>query len=130
MYERARRFLKREDGSATVEAVLWFPFFIAMFTLVVDASMIFHNQTYVTRVIQDGNRAMSTGYLDSTSDTETFIANRLAGLSESARVATSLRDGVIHTEVSVPAGDLDVIGWFGGLKGFDPVMTAEHYYEL
>ncbi len=127
---KAKRFFRDEQGTATVETVLWFPFYIAMFTLVVDASMIFHNQTFVTRVIQDGNRAFSVGRLSGTDETQSFIRERLAGISEGADVVTRLDSGIISTTVSVPVGDLDAIGWFAGLTGFDLVMSAEHYQEM
>jgi hypothetical protein len=127
---RAKRFTDDERGSATVETVLWFPFYIAMFTLVVDASMIFHNQTFVTRVIQDGNRAFSVGRLSGTEETQRFIRDRISGLSAGADVVTRLDSGIISTTVSVPVGDLDAIGWFAGLTGFDLVMSAEHYREM
>lgn len=124
-----RAFGKSQDGSATVEAVLWFPFLIAAFTLIVDASMIFHNQSHVMRVIQDGNRLLSVGRYDENTETEDFIEQALANLSQNVEVGTVVDNGIIVTSVRVPAGDLDVIGWFSGLANVTLTVTAEHYFE-
>ena len=75
-----RRSLKNEDGNATIEAVLWLPFFLAAFTLVMDATMIFHNQSYILRVVQDTNRGVSIGKFQSESEAEEYIVAALNGV--------------------------------------------------
>ena len=75
---RSPRFLRREDGSAMVEAVLWLPIFLVIFGLMVDSALVFHGQSKVLRVVQDANRNMSIGRLDTDDDVETYITTRLA----------------------------------------------------
>lgn len=123
------RFLRRECGTATVEAVLWFPIFIAVFGLMVDAAMIFHGQAKVLRVIQDGNRNLSIGRLTTTTQTEDYIEGVLANLRITATATTTITAGVATTTVSVAANQLQMLGYFSALDSLVIDVTAEHMIE-
>ncbi len=120
---------RRDDGSATIEAVLWMPFFLAAFTFVVDGTMIFHNHSQILRVVQDANRGLSVGRYDTEAETETEIEARLASVSPNTNATTSISAGVIRTTVTVPAADLDVIGMFAGLAAPTLTLTTQHFLE-
>lgn len=122
-------FLRREDGTATVEAVLWFPIFIAVFGLMVDAAMIFHGQAKVLRVIQDGNRNFSIGRLTNEAETETYIENVLADLNITATAETTETAGVAYTVVTVQAAQLQILGYFSALTNLEIRVGAEHMIE-
>ncbi|NNE81022.1 MAG: hypothetical protein HKN18_12205 [Silicimonas sp.] len=124
-----KRFLKRTDGTATVEAVLWFPIFIAVFGLMVDATMIFHGQAKVLRVIQDGNRNLSIGRLTTAAQTETYIENELAALNITATASTTETAGVAYTVVTVQASQLQLLGYFSALTNLELQVGAEHMIE-
>lgn len=130
---RARRglgcFLRRQDGTASVEAVLWMPIFIALFGFVVDTSLIFFGQSKVLRVIQDGNRSRSIGYLDNEAQTETYITNELAALNVTATVHSTETAGIIRTDVTFPAAQLQALGFFTALLGLNITVSAEHMIE-
>lgn len=113
-FQRIRRFFGKEEGTATVEAVLWFPIIIGVFALMVDASMIFHGQTKVLRIIQDGNRHYSIGRFKTDEQTETYILAALASINiTGAEVDTRTSSiGVARTTVSVPAAEFQLIGYF------------------
>ena len=36
-----QRFRREEGGSATIEAVLWLPFFVIFFVMIADVSLVF-----------------------------------------------------------------------------------------
>ena len=60
------RFWCDQDGSATIEAVLWIPMFFFMLLLVMEGSLIFNAQSLAMRIVQDTNRAIAVGiYPDS-----------------------------------------------------------------
>lgn len=122
-------FLRKNDGTATVETVLWFPIFIAVFGLMLDVAMIFHGQAKVLRVIQDGNRDYSVGRLTTTAATETYIENTLAALDIQAEATTTNVAGVAHTLVKVPAAQLQMLGYFTVLGQIDITVTAEQMVE-
>lgn len=56
-FRSLRSAVRAEDGTATIEAVIWLPLFLAAFTLVLDTAVIMHKQSYIMRAVQDGNRA-------------------------------------------------------------------------
>jgi Flp pilus assembly protein TadG len=58
---RIKAFLRRDDGSATIEFVLWLPLVMAILLLIVDSSMLFMSRSHAIRVLQDTNRLYSVG---------------------------------------------------------------------
>lgn len=130
---RAARLLRVkarcEKGSASVEAVMWFPFMVAVLVLVVDGTIIFHNQSIILRVAQDANRAMSVGRFIDEQQTEDYIEEALSQLSTNVAAETVVNDGVIQTFVRVPAADIDMIGLFSGLSKSTMTVYAQHLME-
>ena len=123
------KFTRSDDGTATVETLLWFPLFIAVFGLMLDVAMIFHGQAKVLRVTQDGNREYSIGRLTTPAATETYIESVLAQLNIQANATTTEVAGVAHTIVTVPANQLQVLGYFTAFAGLTISVTAEHMIE-
>ena len=123
------KFTRSDDGTATVETLLWFPLFIAVFGLMLDVAMIFHGQAKVLRVTQDGNREYSIGRLTTPAATETYIESVLAQLNIQANATTTEVAGVAHTIVTDPANQLQVLGYFTAFAGLTISVTAEHMIE-
>lgn len=124
-----KNFLRRSDGTATVETVLWFPLFIAVFGLMLDVAMIFHGQAKVLRVVQEGNREYSIGRLTNEAAAKAYIEAELAALGIQATATTTEVAGVAHTLVTVPANQLQVIGYFTAFSSLQLTITAEHMIE-
>ena len=137
---RCKRFsgkwFNNEDGSSTVEAVLWMPFFVVLLALIVDASMLFNSQAQMLRVVQDANRAYSTGQFGNPEQVQEYLVTRLAPMSERVSVpapvldTTEVPSGIIRTTASIPAADLNSIGLITALMNFDLSVTAQHYREF
>lgn len=129
MINRLTAFLRRSDGSATVETVLWFPLFIAVFGLMLDVAMVFHGQAKVLRVAQEGNREFSIGRLADEAATKAYIEAELAALNIQATATTTEIAGVAHTLVTVPANQLQVLGYFTAFSSLQLNITADHMIE-
>ena len=132
---RWRRFSKADDGSATVEAVIWLPVFFGILILVTDASLLFNSQAQMLRIVQDANRAYSTGQLLDTNAVDSYITTRVSGITNRATISSSVDTtqvpaGVITTSLTIPADDLDAIGIIAGLTGFNVTVSAQHYVEF
>ena len=128
----ATGFRRKEDGTATVEAVLWFPIFIAVFGLMVDSAMIFHGQSKVLRVVQDANRKLSIKSLATDAEAEAYITAQLAGINVTPSRTETLSDmttGVISTLVVVPAREFQILGYFSALTNLEVPVTAQHMRE-
>ena len=129
---RSTLFLRREDGSAMVEAVLWLPIFLVIFGLMVDSALVFHGQSKVLRVVQDANRNMSIGRLDTEDDVETYITTHLAVYGITPSTATAVTDattGVVTTTVVIPARQLQALGYFDALLNLEIPVVAQHMRE-
>jgi Flp pilus assembly protein TadG len=130
-----RRFLRRSDGSATVEVVLWIPFFLLLIALIADASLLFNRQAQMLRAVQDANRAYSVGRLSSPAAVQTALIAAYQPVSTSV-TATSTLDtsvvstGIIRTTLTVPARDVTSLGLIASLSNFNLSVTAQHYREF
>lgn len=123
-------FRSETRGSATIEAVLWLPVFIAIFALMTDAAMIFNGHSRVMRVVQDANRNLSIGRLESEVETEEYIIASLSDLSPNAVADTEIIAGVATTIVTVPATDLEILGMFSSLNAIDLRISSQHLIEF
>ncbi len=116
-------------GGATIEAVLWLPFFMLLLALFADLSMIFTNQSRIQRMVQDANRALAVGRLDSPEAEQAFLQDQLATLSPKVIVETQVHAGRVTTIVRVPVADLDVIGVASALRGSVLTIRSDHLVE-
>ena len=130
-----RRRIAADDGSATVEAVLWIPFFMLLLALIADASFLFHRQAQMLRAVQDANRAFSTGQLDSTDAVQAVLVAQYTSLSDDVRAVSVLDTdivpgGIIRTSLSIPARDVNSIGLIASLSNLNLIVTTQHYREF
>lgn len=123
------RFRRREDGVVTVETILWIPMFFFVFGLMLDVAMLFHGQAKVLMVTQNGNREYSIGNIADETATQNFVVAQLAAQNISVTVTTTEVAGVARTVVSVPATELQVLGYFNVFPGLSLTVTAEHMIE-
>lgn len=126
---RIRSMIRQEDGGSTVEAVLWMPFFMLLFSMVVDASLVLGGQAEVLRVVQDTNRAVSLGRYPDLEDARAHIVSEIAPLTTGAVVSVDVVDGIITSVVQIPASDLTATGFFDGFANIDIVVRAQHLSE-
>ncbi|MBC7144151.1 MAG: hypothetical protein H5U24_01965 [Thioclava marina] len=73
-----RRLIRDEEGSATIEGLLWLPLFVGLMGITVDVSMVFNAHARIKGVLEDVDRAYSVGRLESTAQVEERVAALLA----------------------------------------------------
>ena len=124
-------FIRGQEGSATIETVLWLPFFIGIFGLIVDASLMFNAQAALTRTVQDANRAYSIGRIASASEAEAYVMARVGAAKNDTEttVVTTVTNGVINTTVTVAAGHYMAVGLFDAITNMKLNITAQHLME-
>ena len=118
-----------EDGSATVEAVIWLPIFFLVLFLMVDVAMIFSGQSNALRVVQDANRNLSIGRFRTAAETEAYVELQLAGLSEEVNAVSVVDAGIVTTTVTLPAADLQMSGFFSAIINANISISADHLIE-
>jgi Flp pilus assembly protein TadG len=75
-----KRFLAAEDGSYTIESVIWLPIYVFILAIMMNVSMVFFNESQILRVVQDGNRSFAVGRISSLEAVETYVTDRIAYL--------------------------------------------------
>jgi|SRR6056297_263922 len=129
MIKAPRRFLKNQDGTATVEAVIWLPIFFVVLFLMVDAAMMFSGQSQALRVVQDANRNMSIGRFRTSAETEAYIEQQLARYSAEVNAVSTVTAGIVTSTVSFPARDLQLSGFFTVFGDLMLSVSADHLIE-
>lgn len=105
------------------------PFFLVLFAMVVDVSLVMGGQAEVLRIVQDTNRAVSLGRYQNLEDARQYILTEITPLSTNPTVTIDVVDGIITSVVVIPARDLTATGLFDGLADVDIVVRAEHLSE-
>ena len=123
-------FGTREDGTVTVAAVLWVPFFVFVLTLVFDVAMIFYGQARAHEVAENINRSISVGHISSFNEAETQARQALAVLSPNATASTTSEDFMIRTVVRMPTSDLATVGIFSSMTRFEITAVAHMVQEF
>lgn len=126
---KLRAFRTDEDGTASVEAVIWLPIFFFFISMVVDASFIFLGQNEATRLVQDANRRLSVGVLASSDEVEDLIEGALAKMAPSAVATSTISNGVVTTSVVIQTKDLVATNWIAALALTQFTVGASHYIE-
>lgn len=123
-------FRHAEEGTASVEGVLWVPIFFVIFALMVDTSFIFNGQSHVLRVVQDANRHMSIRRFTTDLEVEAYITDRLAAQKITPKsVDTKSSNGVVVTTVIVPARQFQMLGLFSSLMNLEVDVSHAHILE-
>ena len=126
---RALRRFRGEDGTVSVEAVLWIPFFVFCLTLVADGALIFYGQARALEVTEDANRAFSIGEVTREEAVEQIEA-RLSTISPNASAHINTEDGLITTIVTIPTSDLDAVGFVTSLASINMQVVSQMVQEF
>lgn len=126
---RLGRWIRGQDGSVSVEAALWLPIFMGLILLVTNTSLVFYGQSQAMRVVQDANRAFSTGRLATEAEVQAFIIERLAPLTSEPIVETVVHQGVIYTTAQLPVEDLAHIGTLNMFSGYHINVASQFFVE-
>lgn len=130
LLQRLRRLRRSEEGSVSIEAVLWVPFFLILFAAIADISFIFFNQSKVLRVVQDANRNVSIGRLLNQDEVTQFIQTALGRMGQAATVTTTIEAGYITSKVQIPATAMDGLGVLGAFQSLKVTVEASHLREI
>jgi Flp pilus assembly protein TadG len=132
-------FIREEEGSSTIESLLWIPLLVAVLLLGLDVSLLSTKQAMVMRVVQDGNRAYALGRYSSATATadqmeaavEASVRRSIAQISPNARVEAEIApNGTITTGVEMPASDLSSFGMLPNWDQLNIVVASQHTKEF
>jgi Flp pilus assembly protein TadG len=124
-----RIFAGSEDGSATVEAVLWIPIFLFFTFFVLDASMMYNAQSRALRMVHDTNRALAVGRILTEAEAEAQLRTRIAAISPSAIVDTAIVGGIVQSTVRMPVSEISLFNAFDAFSGFSVTASSQQLLE-
>ena len=138
---KRRGFLRREDGSVTVEFIVWMPLFLIIVGFIVDAATTYLIQASMWNTAMDCARRMSTGQYTTTSDVQTKCAqkellfaykfnpnSKVSGpgtITPTFPAAGGTDDTVEITLPMYEAGVFGVLAVFGGFTGSNAKLDVK-----
>lgn len=125
---RLRSFRKEESGVATVEFVIWFPFYLMMLGLIGDATITFMNYNRMWDAARDTARRATVGEMD-VATAEQHASDYLPSFI-SPNVTVDNTDPVdIVVSIEAPLANLSFFGTFNlftqGYVSVNVVMRKE-----
>ncbi|MEL6234106.1 MAG: TadE/TadG family type IV pilus assembly protein [Pseudomonadota bacterium] len=127
---RARGFARNERGSATIEFVLWIPFFLILLGILTDSATLYLRQNEMWNVSRDTARLLATGQITEAQATGYARDNLpLAGTLNYTITANDPSDLSKWVDIKVKIGEASVFGFFAAIANNDltarAVMRAE-----
>ena len=120
---RLRRTGADERGSATVEFVLWLPFFITLIAAIADLSFIFTTNASMWDVARDTARRLALHQVTA-EQAETFALSAFA-LGDPTQYAVSVTDGDdVVVEITTSIDDASVFGVYSALMPGDLIARV------
>ncbi|MEE4235430.1 MAG: hypothetical protein V2I51_01780, partial [Anderseniella sp.] len=101
-----RAFYRSENGSYTIESVIWLPIYVFILAIMMNVSMVFFNESQLLRVVQDANRSFAIGRISTLAAVEQYVTERIDYLDVTPAVSSQLVDGIIYTNLSITATQL------------------------
>ncbi|MDW4497018.1 TadE/TadG family type IV pilus assembly protein [Sulfitobacter sp. D35] len=125
----AGKFLWDENGSFSVEAVIWTPILAIILAVVMNISMVFHAKSQILRVVQDANRAVSLNRLNGETAVQDYINTNLAYLGASLDISSSVDSAtnIVTTTVHANATDLMPLTFMTSKFSSVKVGVASHH---
>ena len=126
-----RTFCRSENGSFSIEAIIWMPIFAILLAIIMNVTMVFHSEARMLRLVQDANRAFSLGRFADDAEVEAFITAGLAYLDADLFVDTQINGGIVSTLVRTNASELMPFNFMtAAFDGIDVGVFAQHIIEF
>lgn len=134
MLKRIRAFRRDESGMATLDAILWIPFFLIITITVLDVSMVFMNYARVQKFLNDGERAFAVGMVSNCEQMQVMVDGLIQPIAPGAKTQCQPEGYFTTSWVDVQARDLDLSGATSLVPNFTlrvrSVHTTEHGIHL
>lgn len=104
-----RRFRKSEDGSSSVEFLIWVPVMVFFLTMTTDATLLMHEQQNLYNAARDASRQVALGQKnEEEAEDELFARFNIPTLIADVAIA----DGYVKTSITVPFDEITRISGF------------------
>src|SRR5215475_9601986 len=120
-FRRGNRFLAGNEGSVTVEFVIWIPVLLVILAFTADACLMYLVQADMWNVARDTVRRMSTGQITTIADAKTYASGQMLYSTKPYVItptfaATANGDDII--DITLPVSQASVFGTLASFGGF------------
>jgi len=126
------RFIADERGTATVELVVWIPFFLLMLLLIVDASVFYWRYTAMWDTTRDIARQISVGRYGLIGTTTVAAVSTAVNADVQARLGNQFTAQLIDGPTFDPAlrvtanvGALSIFDFYGAFAASSPTIVTQ-----
>ena len=120
-----RRFSGGDDGTATVESVIWFPVYLLILGFIFDATMLMMGKTEMWSIANDTSRMVALGRMTE-AEAEDYVNNTLG--AERGYVADVTSDGnIVSTIITRPFGKVASLGIINSATA---ELTTQSFYRV
>jgi len=102
---------------------------IAFIALAADAAFVFFGQNQAYRVVQNANRSLSIGRLQTEVEVEDFLESTIGAFAPNVSATTTIDNGMVTSVVTIPVNDLVATRIIASLMNFDLTVGATHFVE-
>ena len=120
---RVLRFKREDDGSVSIEFVLWFPVFIALLMVVTDLTFIYTTNANMWDAARDYARKMSIRDMDA-AEAKTEIESKGELWSFTGFVAEAVDGSTVVVEIKAPIRNASVFGMLDAVLDDDLVARV------
>jgi hypothetical protein len=108
LWRTVRSTLRRENGNATIDFVIWLPVFIILLGVIADVSLLLNMQARMFDVARDASRLVSLGRMTNV-EAQTWAQTALTN-GTTLNVEVVVLDGFVTTRVKAPFSEAIVFG--------------------
>jgi len=102
-----KRFLRGQDGSVTVEYVMWLPILFGFMMLTADATMLLQRQQILQDAARDASRQVALG-LKTTAEAESEMVARFDTEDDTFTTNVAISGDYVTASISQPFGDVTI----------------------
>lgn len=123
-----KKMLRREDGSTTIEFVLWFPIMVFLLILAAQGALLFMVQANYGYAARDTARLVARHAMSPEEAEEHLRSGKaMAGGKAIARVAVA--EGLVSVSIAAKAVDLSAFNVFGLVDDLEISAHITHQME-
>lgn len=126
---RLNRFRRCDDGSFSIEGVLWVPLFVVTLAAIIDLSLVFHHRADLAHTVHQINRAVAVGQFETAEDAQAYLTERLNRYGPDASGVVSVGRDEVETRVTVPASEVSSMGSIPLFAELDLNLRYTHLLE-
>jgi Flp pilus assembly protein TadG len=127
-FNKSPRFMKADEGSVTIEFVLWLPLFALLLLLAADATLAFMRQSQMWQVSRETARVVSRYGMDEET-AEAFAASAAGMGAATPDVDVTLADSFVTVDMAAPLRAMAPFGILRFVGGEEISVRVTHAME-